>query len=179
MADAFGRLTGPEMAKERVESYDRLRAEGMLVELSFHSSVPLLGPLIAWFREQWNSISTKWYVRSLIHQQNRFNASLVDQLAADSARLDDQMARLSDREEKIGDCAARMETCEAQLQDLWARLRDHDTWLIDQDHEQSAYVRDLAEVTLQLIQLRREFGELNDRLSCPGVPESRENADGQ
>jgi O-antigen chain-terminating methyltransferase len=46
-------------------------------EQPFQSRVPLLGPLIAWFRERWNRVATKWYVRPLLHQQQHFNAAVV------------------------------------------------------------------------------------------------------
>jgi len=55
-------------------------SQAVLREHRFHSDVPLLGPLIAWFRECWNSVSTKWYVRALIEQQNAFNAAAVSHL---------------------------------------------------------------------------------------------------
>ncbi len=49
-------------------------------ERPFQSNIPLLGRLIAWFRERWNSISTKWYVRPIIEQQTRFNLTVLQAL---------------------------------------------------------------------------------------------------
>lgn len=46
-------------------------------EQPFTSRLPLIGPLIAWFRDRWNRIATKWYVRPLLEQQVRFNAAVV------------------------------------------------------------------------------------------------------
>ena len=62
------------------EKWRYLQSRQTLREHPFHSNVPLLGPLIAWFRECWNSVSTKWYVRALIEQQNAFNAAAVSHL---------------------------------------------------------------------------------------------------
>ncbi len=46
-------------------------------EQPFRSRLPILGPLIAWFRERWNRISTKWYVLPILQQQVHFNAAVV------------------------------------------------------------------------------------------------------
>jgi hypothetical protein len=121
------------------ESLSLLRANQTLVEQPFRSRVPLIGPVIAWFRRQWNNVSATWYVRPLIAQQNRFNAAVVDQLT-------DQ---------------------KAMIEELWMRLRDHDAWLIERDKEQSGYVRDLAQLTVQFVQLNHQVLELR-RLVAPG-----------
>ncbi len=46
-------------------------------EQPFQSHIPLLGRLIVWFRERWNRVAAKWYVRPLIQQQVHFNAAVV------------------------------------------------------------------------------------------------------
>jgi len=46
-------------------------------ERPFTSKIPVIGPAIARFRELWNSVATKWYVRPLIEQQNEINRQLV------------------------------------------------------------------------------------------------------
>jgi hypothetical protein len=149
-------------------SLDHLREGQTLVEQPFRSRVPLLGRLISWFRTRWNNVSTTWYVRPLIAQQNRFNTGVAEHLAAQNARVDRQEARIEDSEARLqtsetrlSAAAARLEERAAQIDELWVRLRDHDAWLIARDQEQSGYVRDLAEVTLQLIQLKRQLQELN------------------
>jgi hypothetical protein len=45
----------------------------------------VLGSLIAGFREAWNNVSTKWYVRLIIQQQvafNRLTAAMLDDLGS-------------------------------------------------------------------------------------------------
>ena len=49
-------------------------------ERLFVSSVPLVGPLIAWFRTLWNSVSTKWFVRDIRQQQNEVNRIVLKHL---------------------------------------------------------------------------------------------------
>lgn len=53
----------------------------------FTSAVPLIGPLVAGFRQQWNRVSTEWYVRPLLQQQIEFNAAVVTMLERLSERL--------------------------------------------------------------------------------------------
>jgi GT2 family glycosyltransferase len=126
----------------------QLRMNQQVQEQPFRSRVPLLGPVIAWFRKRWNDVSTTWYVRPLIAQQNRFNAAVVDQLTDQNA--------VSDRRE-------------AQMEELGMRLRDHEAWLIERDKEQAGYVRDLAELTVQIVQLNHQLQELR-QLVAPGKP---------
>ena len=51
-------------------------------EQPFHSDAPLVGAQIARARDSWNSVSTKWYVRPMLEQQNRFNAAVSAALQA-------------------------------------------------------------------------------------------------
>ena len=54
-----------------------LRAKAHVRERPFVSHAPLIGRFIAFFREKWNSIAAKWYVRPMLHQQNIFNQAVV------------------------------------------------------------------------------------------------------
>jgi hypothetical protein len=57
---------------------DDLAAKSRMREPEFHSSVPVVGPLVVWVRRFWNWMSTKWYVRDWMAQQADFNAQAVD-----------------------------------------------------------------------------------------------------
>lgn len=59
---------------------DWLLDKAEIVERPFVSSVPLFGSLIAWFRTQWNSVATKWYVQPMLVQQNEYNRQLVERV---------------------------------------------------------------------------------------------------
>ncbi len=59
-----------------------LAAAQTVHEQPFRSDAPLVGPQIARMRDSWNSVSTKWYVRPLLEQQNRFNAAVTAALRA-------------------------------------------------------------------------------------------------
>ncbi len=55
-------------------------ARWQVEEQPFRSRVPLIGRLIVAFREGWNRVSTKWYVRPLVEQQNRINLEIAARL---------------------------------------------------------------------------------------------------
>jgi len=57
-------------------------------EQPFTSDKPFIGRLIVVFRETWNSVAAKWYVRPMLQQQNRFNATLVEVLQEMNRRLE-------------------------------------------------------------------------------------------
>ncbi len=149
---------------------ERLRQLATLQEHRFRSSIPLIGPLIARLRAGWNSVSTKWYVRPLLQQQNEFNELVATAIAAQDAELHIQAAQLSDLEGRLAEEAIR-------LGELQARIHDHDAWLIARDREQSELVRDLAELRLLLVQMNRLLLDLNgqaQRLDATELPEEME-----
>jgi len=148
----------------------------------------VVGPLIARLRAAWNSVSTKWYVRSLLQQQNEFNELTVNQLEGQDAYLQPHEARLVDQEARLGDHDRRFDEQTVRLTDLnsrfttraelhESRVHDHDSWLIAQDREQSDLVHDLAEIRLQLVQMNRLLQDLNERvgrLEASDLPQTKE-----
>jgi septal ring factor EnvC (AmiA/AmiB activator) len=73
--------------KETTSAHNKLAEKSRVVERPFTSNVPLAGPFIARFREAWNSVSTKWYVRPLLAQQNSYNRLVAEQLQDLDSRL--------------------------------------------------------------------------------------------
>ena len=125
------------------EKWRYLQSRQTLREHPFHSNVQLLGPLIAWFRECWNSVSTRWYVRALIEQQNAFNAAVVAHLRTYEDRLLNLQAQI----------------------DVLKQTTDSEGWLIQQDRQQTALIHDLAELTTQLALKSRALSDLEQRLA--------------
>ncbi len=85
------------MAREKEENRedaDWLLEKSQVRERPFTSTTPIIGPLLVRFREVWNSVATKWYVRPLLQQQNSFNQLVVSQL-----HEHDQWFVLQDREQ--------------------------------------------------------------------------------
>ena len=151
---------------------DQMRAKQQIREQPFTSRLPVFGPLIARLRTVWNSVSTKWYVRPLVQQQNEFNELAVAGIADIDAELRNQAVRLGDLESGLAAEATR-------LRDLVVRIHDHDAWLIAQDREQSEFVRDLAELRLLLVQMNRLLPDLNERasrLEAAELPQDQERA---
>ena len=146
------------MTTPQPDPRDQLRATTTLQEHRFRSQVPLIGPLIARFRELWNGVATKWYVRPLIQQQNEINQQLAAALAAQAAGLRDVASRLAVDEERLANN-------EAHLHRQDNRQRDHDEWLIELDHEQVTLIKSQAELTVRLIQVQRLLMEIEQRLA--------------
>jgi len=79
------------------DTISRLKLNQQITERPFRSDVPIVGGLIVRFRMLWNSISTLWYVRPLIQQQNEFNAALVQALEQHLSELDAHLLELDER----------------------------------------------------------------------------------
>ena len=82
-------MANPENTlKQQIETTSQIQ------ERPFTSNAPLIAPLIIWFRRQWNNLSTTWYVRPLLQQQNEFNHLLtryLDELTAVDAELNGRL----------------------------------------------------------------------------------------
>ena len=57
-----------------------LRQRAALEPRQLTSNTPVIGGVIAWFRNTWNSVSTRWYVAPLVQQQNELNQGVVNEL---------------------------------------------------------------------------------------------------
>jgi hypothetical protein len=90
----------PTQEKQAEQALRELHSKANVVERPFVSNKPLVGPVIVAIREMWNSVSTKWFVRAILQQQNDFNVSvarLLEALQGDVRRLIEMESRLSDR----------------------------------------------------------------------------------
>ncbi len=66
---------------------DILQRQAEVRERPFRSTVPVIGPAIAWLRARWSDLVARWYVLPMVEQQNAFNRLVVSQLAELEARL--------------------------------------------------------------------------------------------
>ena len=108
---------------------EQLEAAWEVQEPPFTSPTPVLGPLLAWLRNAWNSVSTKWSVRGVIQQQNEFNRLTVQQFhqveresQATSARLLAQDHDQSDLVHDVGELTAQLIQLNRQLLAMEERL---------------------------------------------------------
>lgn len=97
----------------------------------FTSSVPVVGPVIVWFRRLWNNVATRWYLAPIIRQQNQFNAELIHALRQQRKRYD------------------------AALSAIEERLVELDQRLIELDRDQVETVRTMAEVQYRFVRHAR------------------------
>lgn len=123
---------------------EQLKEKWRLQERPFVSHVPIIGPIIVRFREVWNSIATKWFVRPLIQQQNELNWLMV--------------RGLQELEESI-----------SRLQDLASEL---DARAIDSDHEATSTARKVGELTCAVVHLEERIAELEALLEEEVAQES-------
>ena len=115
--------------KETTGDHEWLISKSQVAERPFTSQTAVIGSLIARFRELWNSVSTKWYVRPLLQQQNQYNRLLVElvhehdewllaqdreqtALIHDTAELTTQLIRLNHLLQSIDERLSRLETPE-------------------------------------------------------------------
>ena len=108
-----------------------LEERAQVQERPFTSDTPLIGKLIVWFREAWNSMSTKWYIRPLLSQQNKFNRLIVHQLSEHDAWLIDQDKEnttfahdLAQLTTQVVQMNRKLEAIDAQLKQLESARHD-------------------------------------------------------
>jgi hypothetical protein len=80
---------------------DDAARSGVLKEFRFTSHVPIVGPVLAALRSAFNSIATRWVVRALIQQQNRFNAANIRLLRETLALNRALLARVRELETRV------------------------------------------------------------------------------
>lgn len=96
----------------------------VLQEPGFSSEAPLIGPLIAGFREAWNNVSTKWYVRLILQQQvafNRLAAAMLDDLGRQANANASDVSLLAG---ELTGMNRRFEETLSHLQDEMSDLRE-------------------------------------------------------
>ena len=96
----------------------QLNQHQTLNEPTFQSDVPLVGSLIATVRQSWNDVSTTWYVRGIMAQQQAFN-NLVSRLLSEQARLlEDRQTEAQANAQAIAELANQLLAQQQQIQQL-------------------------------------------------------------
>lgn len=113
----FGSLANRERLKE-------LQEKRLLKEPGFRSQVPLVGSLIAGFRELWNSVSTKWYVGDIIRQQMGFNALVSWFISEEALRGEGAAGEITALASAIALLSSRLDRMEAELHHQLATLQE-------------------------------------------------------
>lgn len=63
----------------------------------FASSIPLIGPLIAFVRQAWYNVAARWQDQLLFEQQNRFNQQVHEILARQQQAIEDLAGQFHER----------------------------------------------------------------------------------
>jgi O-antigen biosynthesis protein len=173
-------------------------------EQPFTSHVPVIGRLITAVRTVWNNVSTKWYVRSVVQQQNEFNYLLVRALENHALMLQDHEQALQNQNQMLQDHEQALQNQNQMLQDheqalqnqnqmlqdheqalqnhaealhqlpaLTAQLRTFEAWLIQQDRASVDAVRDIGEITAQLMRINQQIRAFTERLQRCAEPDGR------
>jgi hypothetical protein len=163
-----------------------LEARRTIHEQPFHSSVPIVGPIVAWFRTMWNNISTRWYVLPLLQQQSEFNALLITYLRGTEAaaaarrdmvdgwmremsgrlnemsgRLNEMSGRLNEMSGRLNEMSGRLNEMDSKLKEMGGILSEVDTRTIGTDQDQTQLTKNVAELSYQLTRLIRLPDEMD------------------
>ena len=101
---------------------DELASKWHVEERPFVSHKPFIGPLIAFIREMWNSVSAKWFVRAILQQQNEFNEAVVGAINELDVRICDNDRDGTALAVEIAKVGYRLNRIENQLVALGERL---------------------------------------------------------
>jgi septal ring factor EnvC (AmiA/AmiB activator) len=138
----------PSTRIERLyQQLSELHARASVQERPFTSDTPVIGRLLVRLREAWNSISTRWYVRPMLHQQNLFNQQVIQ---AYQELLEAHVELNRELQEKNRQLEALLEQVEA--------------WLINSERDVTLLARKLAEGEHRIRQWERQSLEARERL---------------
>jgi hypothetical protein len=114
---------------ERPTTLSQLEEKWQVEERPFQSGTAVMGGAIRWLRERWNNVSTKWYVRAILQQQNEFNRLTVQHLQEIQGQMEDVNGRLvaqdrdqSDLAHDVGELTAQLVQTNRLLQSIDDRL---------------------------------------------------------
>jgi hypothetical protein len=139
-------------------------------EQPFRSTVPLVGPLVAWFRGLWNRVSTTWYVRPLLEQQVAYNAAVANALqdlhhyvqvsSYDMVRRTDALFHIAQQEAAV--LAARCDDLQAGLHAVQESLEQLQAALPASAAEAPGEAQDLAGLAARLEHLAGVVRRMGD-----------------
>lgn len=110
------------MDEKTIQEPNWLLARSQIKERPFVSETAVVGGLIAKFREFWNSISTKWYIRPLLQQQNEFNRLVTQSILEHDDWLIAQDHEQTANTQKIAELTAQLIQTNRLLHSIDERL---------------------------------------------------------
>ncbi len=104
------------------DQIDVLQENSIVQERPFTSHAPLVGVVLVWLRTQWLNVAARWYIRPLIHQQNRLNCQLVDQMESLDRWLLHQDKTLVVQQRKTAVLTTHLTTLQHNIEAIEQRL---------------------------------------------------------
>jgi hypothetical protein len=168
--------TQPDRLKQLHHLLQDLHARAHVQESPFTSDTPLIGRAVVLFREAWKSVATKWYVRPLLHQQNRFNE-------AATLMLQEMLGAHIEFGQRLDEMNRRFDRIESALDQLEGRLisADRDTTLVarklgEEEHRLREFVRASREGWAELAD---QVSRLEQMLADTDPPEPEQTGDSE
>ncbi len=86
------------------------------------SKTPVVGWIIARFRNAWGSVAAKWLIAQVVIQQNEFNQLIAVQLESSAEQLIEQDRELVTLTRQVAEMQIAMRQLQGQVQQLEAQL---------------------------------------------------------
>jgi hypothetical protein len=151
--------------RQRLES---LAVKSRVREQPFESHVPIFGPAVVRFRQLWNWMSTIWYVRPLVQQQNDFNQALIDFLLYvtnfSTTALDEAAERAFERwRQELAAITSRQD-------DLERAVNAHGDLAIEADRLGVRHRTEIARLDLKIRSIAVRLANVDDLASDTSSP---------
>ncbi len=153
--------------REQITPFGQLLDRAHLIPQPFTSKLPLIGPVIVWFRSAWNSVSTRWYLAPLLQQQSEFNYLVThelrvltdklhvlrNELGTVAGDLNNTITELNTVNGKLHALEGTAHTLTTERQELRQLIDEISERLIANDKDVVTLSHDLGKVTYALIRL--------------------------
>ena len=103
-------------------SDNSLAQKSQIKTTPLQSNAPVMGPLIAKFRNTWGAVAAKWMIAQVVSQQNEFNQLITSHLESASEQLIEQDHELVALTRQVAEMNIAMRQLQQQVQELEAQL---------------------------------------------------------
>ena len=103
-------------------SDNSLMSKSQIKSTPLQSSTPVVGSLIAKFRNAWGSVAARWMITQVVSQQNEFNQLLAAHLETASEQLVEQDREMVALTRQVAEMNIAMRQLQQQVQTLEAQI---------------------------------------------------------
>ena len=93
-----------------------------LAEHEFRSALPVIGPVVVYVRRLWHAVAGRWALRTVICQQNMYNALVAEALAALVQACEEQTAHLNSIGQSVDEQVTRLNAIGQSVDEQAARI---------------------------------------------------------